>query len=1270
MGSLIKSKAVFQILILILAIFTISLMNPEIARAENKVCCEKTKEISPYGVQSCIYTEIENCDTSVKPSGGNYQASSVGCEQTDYCKPVCCISEGICDSNVLKADCLENNGAFNIDASCNIQQCQNGCCSLPDGASFVTQVECGNMIEPYSALNLDDVFDASITDEYSCLLESLSAEEGCCVTSSECTWGTRAECNQKSGDFKLETLCSYPALGCEVTEQHHLGCLEGKSEVYWFDSAGNPENIYGTNYGTDGKRVLKEASCYPNDNNVENTECGNCNYNLGSICAEASDGFLQEVEDQGLDPNKINYMCQDLNCYDLYDGGTANSQRWGGELHTASDGREYRANGESWCEYEGAVGYGQDLVGSRHYRRYCMNGKEYVEPCDEKRNSICVQNVISEEISGIEGGISGAICQENLWQGCFTDENGEQIKTQEDCEALGKDCFWDSSVTFGGNTEGMCVPMVPAGGFEEDDGACFKELTFTEFWVKHNAFDAWDCESNCWINNNGKEFSNSMWGLCRSLGDCGDYYNVVGTRGSNVDSSFNIQRTGGRYGTVKGYDFLPFNQLELGKASNYINGDLFWLAFVNQYAGAINLHNCGTGSVCENAGSLNNIVGYVGVIAGITVGLLVALTSVNLVGLLTLGGVGAISGTGAAVSLGAQEAGLSSFLTGASPWATVAIVAWFVLAASILAYLLISGADSQESPFTFTCEHWNPPVGGADCERCDEFTKCDQYKCESLGAACKFINDNGEEACVWENRGDALAPVIGPLPIAPKTISNFEVTPSGQGNIEGGLNGGYEFKDIIDSYTPVEIGIKTEERAQCKISRILAKPYDEMTTSFGTGYLYNHTFTIPVSYDQLTEDQVAISGGGDYMFYVKCMDVNGNKNIHDYFIKFEVSEAPDMTAPIIQDFSIQNNAFLPHSLNETELVVYLNEPASSIGGCRYSRIDKDYELMEYNMTCLQAKIQGDYYGCVEPSLEILPNVENTWYFRCRDNSGNINTQSYAYTLKSSESLNMINVGPEGDVYNTTITLTATTEKGAENGKAKCYYSLTNYFDPNGLLFMNTDSTTHSNLMYLQNEQDYTFYIWCRDIAGNEDNKIASFYITTTDLNISSLLPSNNSKFYTNNVLLQITTIGGYNGNGESDCYYNSNNINDDVQTSNSQTIHKENVTGLTSGNYNYEIKCDDGYKEDKKYLYFEVDLQSVPEILQVYITTNLLNIVTSTQAECRYTTIGDFTYDSGTSMATSNNILHQAYIGNNNVFYIRCKDKNTNIVSDLYTIYI
>ncbi|MBU2633930.1 MAG: hypothetical protein KJ674_01670 [Nanoarchaeota archaeon] len=1262
MGKLVKSKAVFQILVLVLAIFTISLMNSEEVKAENKVCCEKTKGSSPYGGGYCEYTESTNCDVSEKSPGFSYQTSNLACEQTTYCEPVCCIDDGLCETNILKAVCLENNGAFNEDASCAVDQCQKGCCGLPDGASFSTQVECGNMIEPYGDLVLDEVFDASITDEYSCLLSSLSSEEGCCVGSSSCTFGTRAECNQGEGEFNLDTLCSYQALGCQVTEKHHVGCLEGDDEVYWFDSAGNVENIYGAIYEINGKRVPKEDVLAQSNcdliGNVEDVDCGACDYIKGSICGEASDDFLNAVENANLDPNKINYMCQDLNCYDLYDGGVANA-RWDDELH----GDGYRYNGESWCEYEGDVGAGKDLVGSRHYRRYCMNGKEYVEPCDEKRESICVQNIIPEEISGIDGGISGAICRENLWLGCFADENGDHIDTADKCEALGKDCFWDSSVTFGGNTDGICAPMVPVGGLEEDEGACFESMNFKEQWVKKNVLDDWDCEENCWINENGPEFADNMWGLCKSLGDCGAYYNVVGEVGYDSRSSYRVVKTSGSHGRgTWPYDFPPsFSDLDLADAEEYINGNLFWSFFVAGYAGAISTSTCNdvgcTHTVLANYLNWAENSGFAWIM-GTYVTTMFLLNTILFTTVMVPLGYTAVGG----FVLGALNAPVG-FLTAVLGPVGVILLGIVLLATLIL---VIIGGDDEEINFKFVCEHWNPPIGGEDCERCDDFTKCDEYKCQSLGAACEFVNSNGEEACVWMNRGDTNYPLITPLPIAPKEIDDFTLVPP-----DSGIDGGYIFDDVIPAYTSVKVGIKTDERAQCKISKLLAKPYDDMTNYFDTGFLYNHTMTIPVVYDDLTEDQIGISGGGEYVFYIKCIDVNGNKNLKDYFIKFIVDDAPDTTAPIIEDFSIQNNAYLPHNMNTTELVVYLNEPANpQNGGCKYSRVDKDYNLMEYNMTCLTSQIQGDYYGCVEPSLDIIPNTENVFYFRCQDTNGNINTQSYQYILKSSDSLNLVNVGPEGEVHTTQVEITATTEKGAENGKAKCYYSLNNYFDPNGLLFTNTDSTTHSTELFLQNENDYTFYLWCRDIAGNEDTKTITFHTTTNDLNITNVLPQNNSKFYANNIYLDITTIGGYNENGESDCYYNGNNINDDVEIGDTQTTHEENVTGLSSGEYNYEIKCTDQYKTDIKHLYFEIDLESVPELQQVYTTYNLLNVMMSTPSECKYTTTGNFEYVDGTLMPSVDEYHHQAYLGNNDVFYIKCKDINTELISELYTIYI
>ena len=47
--------------------------------------------------------------------------------------------------------------------------------------------------------------------------------------------------------------------------------------------------------------------------------------------------------------------------------------------------------GESWCNYDGPVGFGRDLVGSRHLRKICIDGQEVIDECADFREELCVQ---------------------------------------------------------------------------------------------------------------------------------------------------------------------------------------------------------------------------------------------------------------------------------------------------------------------------------------------------------------------------------------------------------------------------------------------------------------------------------------------------------------------------------------------------------------------------------------------------------------------------------------------------------------------------------------------------------------------------------------------------------------------------------------------------------------------------------------------------------------------------------------------------------------
>ena len=91
-----------------------------------------------------------------------------------------------------------------------------------------------------------------------------------------------------------------------------------------------------------------------------------------------------------------------------------------------------------------------------------------------------------------------------------------------------------------------------------------------------------------------------------------------------------------------------------------------------------------------------------------------------------------------------------------------AIVVIIVLA--IIAKIMGCG-DIKEYPAGFQCYPWEPPLGGSDCERCDDDSlhPCSEYRCKSLGASCEFVNEGTEhEACIWANRDDSAPPIMTP----------------------------------------------------------------------------------------------------------------------------------------------------------------------------------------------------------------------------------------------------------------------------------------------------------------------------------------------------------------------------------------------------------------------------------------------------------------------------------------------------------------------------
>jgi len=158
-----------------------------------------------------------------------------------------------------------------------------------------------------------------------------------------------------------------------------------------------------------------------------------------------------------------------------------------------------RKSGESWCGYESITGFGRDYVGTRQYLHSCVDGREYVTPCRDYREEICVSG------SGSVSGTAKAKCRVNRWEDCA--EQG----TKQACEDTSqRDCYWSGFLFF----DKKCHPAVPPG---------FK------FW--EGTGEPVCNRGNIQKNEEGQWLPQS-WGdaaalYCLRLGDCGNSRNYV-----------------------------------------------------------------------------------------------------------------------------------------------------------------------------------------------------------------------------------------------------------------------------------------------------------------------------------------------------------------------------------------------------------------------------------------------------------------------------------------------------------------------------------------------------------------------------------------------------------------------------------------------------------------------------------------------------------------------------------------------------------------------
>ncbi len=435
-------KNIFMILFFVFSLsFLINL-----ADAEVSVCCEKT-------IEGSFCQNMPDADFCAL----NSKSAPTSCDSTSFCRTGCCFNtqSGICMENTPQHVCDQSGGSWSDSASCNIPQCDLGCCVLEDQAALVTLTHCKSLSGQFG---IETNFLKEITDENECISYANSQDKGACVYEVDyqktCRFTTRGQCKTTEGsvngtitnssniEFYKDQLCTSEKLGTNCAPTEKTTCVEGKEEVYFIDTCGNIANIYDASKIDDQdywERVVeKSESCGAGGGNGNSKSCGNCNYALGSICKPAT---------RENSPSYGDYVCQDLSC------------------KSTSDGSSHK-HGESWCSYDSEVGEGKDRVGSRHFKHVCINGEEIVEPCADFRGEVCVESTTN--------GFIEARCRANRWSDCMLQlEKG-------DCENNDvRDCMWvedgytfskaDASSGISGLVKtqtkevGLCLPQYPPG---------------------------------------------------------------------------------------------------------------------------------------------------------------------------------------------------------------------------------------------------------------------------------------------------------------------------------------------------------------------------------------------------------------------------------------------------------------------------------------------------------------------------------------------------------------------------------------------------------------------------------------------------------------------------------------------------------------------------------------------------------------------------------------------------------------------------------------
>ncbi|MBU4116891.1 MAG: hypothetical protein KKG94_04020 [Nanoarchaeota archaeon] len=431
---------------------------------------------------------------------------------------------------------------------------------------------------------------------------------------------------------------------------------------------------------------------------------------------------------------------------------------------------------------------------------------------------------------------------------------------------------------------------------------------------------------------------------------------------------------------------------------------------------------------------------------------------------------------------------------------------WGIVVAAVMYYY--SYRDTSTETVTYTCDVWDAPTGGKNCEQCNEMGEgipCSEYQCRSLGQACQLLNPGtGEESCEWVNKNDVSFPVIEPWKDA--LLDDYKYTPDK--TISPPDRGVIVFNELsttgcVKAFTPLTFGVILDEPGKCKLDYLRKQSFDEMQYDFGGSSLfrYNHTQVMSLpGKANLEAENMTLQNDGNYEIYTRCQDANGNTNTANFVFKFCVEQGPDTTPPLIVTTNLINGMPIAYNQSSVDLEVYINEPAD----CKWSYKDQSYEDMETQMKCSSSIMEMNaqmLYKCSTTLTGLKNRQENKFYFRCQDKpltseDRNTNAESYEFLLIGTQPLVIDSLEPNGTIKDSTevvkVSLEVETSAGYNEGEAICYYSDTQD-EQDYIMFFETNSYKHTQDLHLL-AGDYEYFIKCLDLGGNQDTNSIKFRV--------------------------------------------------------------------------------------------------------------------------------------------------------------------------------